>query len=140
MPNICCAARCFNKSSDGYALIRFPKENQYKKAWVDAVFGETSRSLNNLRLCEVHFEPSDVLVVGCRKEIKKGAIPSHFCHCLSENFREYGRGDEGADWKKSGVGGGVSGKMRTVRASENAGDGDRGGDEGGIASIFSIFG
>ncbi|XP_018371872.1 PREDICTED: uncharacterized protein LOC108766839 [Trachymyrmex cornetzi] len=61
MPNICCAARCFNKSSDGYALIRFPKENQYKKAWVDAVFGETSRSLNNLRLCEVSIHRKNVM-------------------------------------------------------------------------------
>lgn len=67
------------------------------------------RSLENLRLCEVsttviirmlckiqikvvlkmilhfqvHFEPSDLLVVGNRKEVKKDTIPSRFCHCPS---------------------------------------------------------
>nr|XP_012218834.1 PREDICTED: THAP domain-containing protein 2-like [Linepithema humile] len=87
MPYICCASRCFNKSGEGYALVRFPKEDQYQKAWSDAVWGENAskRSLENLRLCEVHFEPSDFLVVGRRKEIKKDAIPSRFCRCPSDN-------------------------------------------------------
>ncbi|XP_025997342.1 uncharacterized protein LOC113005708 [Solenopsis invicta] len=74
MPSICCASRCYNKSCQGYALARFPKEEEYKKAWLDTL-GENAalskRSVENLRLYEVHFEPSDIFVVGSRKEIKK---------------------------------------------------------------------
>ena len=35
---------------------------------------------------QVHFEPSDILVVGRWKEVKKGAIPSRFCRYPFENF------------------------------------------------------
>ncbi|EZA46693.1 hypothetical protein X777_03301 [Ooceraea biroi] len=81
MPHICCASRCFNTPQQGYALVRFPKEDRYRKIWSDALGENVSskRSLENLRLCEVHFEPSDLLIVGSRKEVKKNAIPSRFC-------------------------------------------------------------
>ncbi|TGZ54663.1 hypothetical protein DBV15_12412, partial [Temnothorax longispinosus] len=88
MPHTCCAPRCFNKSDEGYALMRFPKEEQHQKMWSDAIFGKNASksSLENLRLCEVHFDQSDLLVVGRRKEIKKGAIPARFCQCSSVDF------------------------------------------------------
>jgi len=36
----------------------------------------------------VHFEPSDILVVGGRKEIKKSAIPSRFCNCPVDDIQD----------------------------------------------------
>jgi len=54
MPSICYASRCFNTSDIGYALVRFPKEDTYRKAWSDAVGENMSQpSLDNLRSCEV---------------------------------------------------------------------------------------
>lgn len=37
---------------------------------------------------QVHFEPTDLLVVSNRKEIKKDSIPSRFCRCpvVSKEF------------------------------------------------------
>jgi len=36
----------------------------------------------------VHFEPSDILVVGGRKEVKKSAIPSRFCNCPVDDIQD----------------------------------------------------
>ncbi|KAL6254031.1 hypothetical protein P5V15_015888 [Pogonomyrmex californicus] len=72
MPHICCALRCFNNSDAGYTLGRFPKEDEKSKIWSNAALGENfKRSLENLRLCEIHFESFDLLVVGNRKEVRK---------------------------------------------------------------------
>ena len=88
----------------------------FLERWVDVIFGEnTSRSLDNLRLCEMSayhknamqypnknslksaspfnaflisssLSGYQIYIDGCRKEVKKGVMLSHFCYCPSGNF------------------------------------------------------
>ena len=70
MPHSCCSSRCFNSSLKGYALMRFPNEIKYRKAWSDAVFDEnvSNHSLENFRLRSEYY--AIIVRMLCRIQIK----------------------------------------------------------------------
>ncbi|XP_071632972.1 uncharacterized protein [Temnothorax longispinosus] len=84
MPSRCTALRCSNNSDDGYTLVTYPRDELLKKQWIVAVGrGKNWSPTKSQKLCEVHFEPSEIIFVAGRKCVKPGAVPSRFCTCPS---------------------------------------------------------
>ncbi|XP_071653702.1 uncharacterized protein [Temnothorax longispinosus] len=82
MPSRCTAYKCSNNSNDGYALVTYPQNESLRQKWIAAVGRGKSWSPNNTqKLCEIHFQPSEIKFVAGHKQVKLGAVPSRFCTC-----------------------------------------------------------
>lgn len=86
MPSSCTALKCSNTSNQGYALVRYPRDENLKRKWIAAVGrGKNWSPSSSQKLCEIHFQPSEIEFVAGRKRVKFGSVPSRFCTCSSED-------------------------------------------------------
>lgn len=62
--HFCAVFGCNNSQKLGYRLFRFPKNQSLCDKWIRAsrradLVGKTTDDCNNLRVCQIHFQPND---------------------------------------------------------------------------------
>uniref|UniRef100_H2ZPD8 THAP-type domain-containing protein n=1 Tax=Ciona savignyi TaxID=51511 RepID=H2ZPD8_CIOSA len=89
MTKNCCFAQCQNNNSSS-SLFKIPSKKYYsgqKREWADDLekvilsyrqddYIYKLYKKDEVRICECHFVPSDIIKKGSRKELKIGSIPT----------------------------------------------------------------
>ncbi|CAK8698067.1 unnamed protein product [Clavelina lepadiformis] len=89
MANLCCLPMCNNRSP-AVTLFKIPSRKFVKKekeSWAErleciVLACRSDEHIKNLfardavKMCEVHFERSDIVLKGSRKELREGAVPT----------------------------------------------------------------
>lgn len=76
----CSLKSCKNKSGNGSSIFNWPKIEAIKNKWKNfmAFHGNSQENIlkcTNLKLCENHFDPNDIIKVGMKTRLKQGAVP-----------------------------------------------------------------
>lgn len=53
--------KCSVKNCDGYKRFKFPKNNELRKKWLEAIKNPNLIPKSSHGLCQLHFKPSDML-------------------------------------------------------------------------------
>lgn len=71
---------CESKNIDSISMFKVPTEQNMRKKWIQSI--EKNQSFDYLcgsyRICELHFNKSDILERGHRIDLKPGSIPTIF--------------------------------------------------------------
>ena len=73
----CCAINCKNTPKSGHHLFRFPswkKDSKRRKIWVENVGAHTSNEIKEYRLCEQHFEDSQIRQTKTLPQLDRNAV------------------------------------------------------------------
>ena len=76
----CSLRSCKNNSGNGSSIFNWPKIEAIKNKWKNfmAFHGNSQENIHNsktLKLCENHFDPSDIIKIGMKTRLKQGAVP-----------------------------------------------------------------
>ncbi|CAG9771664.1 unnamed protein product [Ceutorhynchus assimilis] len=98
MPGIYCAvAYCNNhhirKADKNYSFFTFPKDQEYRRLWIEKCQRSGEWTPENSRICSEHFTEDDFvrnlqaefLKVKAKRKLKSTAIPSRNLHPMVEN-------------------------------------------------------
>lgn len=74
---ICSVPFCSKNKVKGIASFLLPKQEEIREQWLIFLqrFRKLPQNIDNIRICEKHFNPNDVLKGVLRKILKPAAIP-----------------------------------------------------------------
>lgn len=75
----CTAINCYNSSSKGYTMSRYPKDPQLREKWLQALGRPQWTPYKEARVCDVHFSKSQWVKLNIR--LRADAVPSKVCIC-----------------------------------------------------------
>ena len=74
----CGVPLCDGGSSRGFAVFKLPKSDEIRDKWLQFLqnCGKKTDAKKKYRICEIHFDPNDVIQGFTRKVLRAEAVPS----------------------------------------------------------------